>query len=215
MVALGMADALEILERTTVLDDYVRLERIVYRLRAFSGAWMAPCERHVFYGGQVPLCAGVLPYDPVRDVVVLVEQFRLPIHAASLSAGWVLEVVAGRCEVDMPDVVQTAHRELMEEAGFVARHLEKVCTFWDSPGSLAQAIDMFVADVRADEASGREFGLAAEQESTRIHALPFAEALALADAGGIRDGKTLFILNWLARHRDRIRAQWGADTTNG
>src|ERR1700722_8488470 len=81
----------EILERQPVFNGYFRVDRYKLRHRLFNGGWSEPVGREVFERGH---SVAVLPYDPVADAVVLIEQFR----AGALAAGagpWLTECVAG------------------------------------------------------------------------------------------------------------------------
>ncbi len=64
----------QILDKTVCYDGFFRIER--YRLchALFRGGWSRELTRELFERGHA---AAVLPYDPVLDAVVLVEQFRI------------------------------------------------------------------------------------------------------------------------------------------
>src|ERR1700748_3636597 len=84
-------DGFEILERKTVFQGYFRIDRYVFKHKKFDGSWTGPVTREIFERGHA---AAVLLYDPVRDEVALIEQFR----AGALAAGWnpwQIEIVAG------------------------------------------------------------------------------------------------------------------------
>ena len=66
-------DRHEILDRSVLYDGFNRLTRLLYRYRKYDGGWSAPLEREIFQRGPA---AAILPYDPVRDAIVMVEQFR-------------------------------------------------------------------------------------------------------------------------------------------
>jgi ADP-ribose pyrophosphatase len=86
----------------------------VYRLqhRLFAGGWNAPIVRELFERGHA---AALLPYDPVRDEIVLVEQFRIGAMETSATPGcwswWPASSMKGR----PPKAV--VRREAVEEAG--------------------------------------------------------------------------------------------------
>src|SRR5215472_4433638 len=90
---------------------FLRMDVFRFRHRLFSGAWSKERSYDVLRRG--PAVAIVL-YDPDRDTVVLVEQFRLPALLAG-SSPWQVEAVAGLLDSDeMPATV--AIRETREEA---------------------------------------------------------------------------------------------------
>lgn len=93
-----------------------------------------------------------------------------------------------------------ARRELAEETGYAAGRLELVREFFPSPGLLDERMYFFLAtDLVPGPASPRP------DERLEPRVVPFAQALAWALDGTIRDGKTLVaLLLWdkLAPHLD-------------
>ena len=74
--------------------------------------------RELFERGHA---AAVLPYDPVTDRVLMIEQFRIGALAAP-GGPWLLEIVAGVIDPgEIPEEV--VRRETVEETGC---HLQKV-----------------------------------------------------------------------------------------
>jgi|GEM_PF-1246049 len=105
-------DEVEIIEREICYQGFYRLERLRLRHRLFAGGMGPPIVREVIEKGDV---AAVLLYDPLRDEVVMIEQFR--IGARDDARGpWLLEIVAGLIEAGETPA-QVARREALEEAG--------------------------------------------------------------------------------------------------
>ncbi|MDR8263635.1 NUDIX domain-containing protein, partial [Acinetobacter baumannii] len=80
--------------------------------RLFNGGMSGEITREIFERGHA---AVLLPFDPVRDEVVLVEQIRIAAYDTSESP-WLLEMVAGMIEAG-ETVEDVARREALEEAG--------------------------------------------------------------------------------------------------
>ena len=194
---------LKILSRETAYQGYFRIERYTVRHEKHDGTWSGEVVREVFQRGDA---AGALLYDPDRDAVVLVEQFRLPAHVAGRSA-WQLEVVAGIIEEgETPEAVTL--REIREESGLeVEAALVPIHSFLPTPGGSTETMTLYCA--RVDSASaGGVFGVADEHEDIRVVVLPFAEAMERARGGAIENGFTLLALWWLLANRERLRAGW-------
>jgi ADP-ribose pyrophosphatase len=194
----------EILDRTIAFDGHFQMVR--YRLRhwQFAGGFGPELVREVFVRGHA---VAVLPYDPVRDEVVLVEQFRAGALETSCDP-WLLETVAGIVEAgESPDEV--ARREAFEEAGLEILDLAAVCSCFMSPGASSEIVHVFVGRVDAAGAGGI-FGLPDEGEDIKVHVLPFAKVQAWLDEGSLRVAHTLLAIQWLARHREALRARWRA-----
>ncbi|MEX2631309.1 MAG: NUDIX domain-containing protein [Tistlia sp.] len=200
--------AVEILERTTLHHHWLRVDRFRLRHRRFAGGWTAALDREILVRGEI---AVVLPYDPERDEIVLVEQFRLPAFVGGGDA-WQIEPVAGMVDPGEGGPA-AARRELAEEAGLACTALVEACRYFPSPGGNSQRMHFYLARVDTARAGGL-FGMAAEDEDIQVHILPVARAFELLDAGRFQGGPTLIALLWLARHRERLRAEWlAADRT--
>lgn len=192
----------KILGRETVYQGYFRIDRYRLRHTLFEGGWSETVTREVFERGHA---AAVLPYDPARDLVLLVEQFRVGALAADAAGGpWLLELVAGIIDPgETPEDV--VRREAREEAGCELGALERVCDYLVSPGGTSEQTCLFVA--LADlAAAGGVHGLDEENEDILVHVIDAEEAIAMADDGRVANAAGVIGLYWLARHRERLRA---------
>jgi ADP-ribose pyrophosphatase len=193
----------EILARELCYQGFYRLERITLRHRLFAGGMSPALTREVIEKGDV---AAVLLYDPRRDEVVLIEQFR--VGARDDPRGpWLLEIVAGLIEPgEAPEEV--ARREAREEAGCAVTDLVPITTFYVSPAKTSQRTWLYCGRVDASRAGGIH-GLAHEGEDIRVVCLPGGEALDLVEQGRVDSAWPLIALLWFARHRDSLRQRWG------
>ncbi|TDK50293.1 NUDIX domain-containing protein [Antarcticimicrobium luteum] len=183
------------------------IEEARIQFRRHDGAMSPELDRSALMTGAA---AVVLPYDPVRDTVLLIEQFRAPLYLAGDPAPWLWEPVAGLIDPgETPE--QTAHREAMEEAGLVLRNLEKVGEAYSSSGSSGEFVHLYVgiADLTGAEGIG---GLASEGEDIRSAAVRFDALIAAIDAHRHRDMPLLVTALWLARHRERLRTGAGVSS---
>ena len=141
----------------------------------------------------------MLAIDAV-DRVLMVRQFRL-------AAGDVLlEIPAGTLDVDaktgaVEDPEIASRRELEEETGYRARTWRKLGSFWTAPGFATELMHLYVATDLEPAVEGR-LG-PDEDEHLELERVPFAEALAAADRGEIRDAKSLVALLWYDRLTSR------------
>jgi nudix-type nucleoside diphosphatase (YffH/AdpP family) len=181
---------------------FFRMQDIDVRHKRFDGTRSDTLHREIFVAVDA---AFVLPYDPVRDKVILVEQVRFGPMMRHDPNPWMLEPVAGIVDArETPE--QAAHRESFEEAAVTLDHLEPVSAFYASPGSTTDYFYNYIGLCDLPQTEPYLGGLAAEGEDIRLHPLSFDHALALADSGEIQVGPLVLMLNWLARHRDRLRA---------
>jgi ADP-ribose pyrophosphatase len=199
-----MADLqVEILDKTVCYDGFFRMERYRLRHQRFSGGWSRELTRELFERGHA---AAVLPYDPVLDAVVLVEQFR--IGALEVPGGpWLLEIVAGIIDPgETPEEV--VRREAVEEANCQIQALVHLYDYCVSPGGTSERISLFCGKVDATGVGGLH-GLAAEAEDIRVAVVPFAEAIAQMYAGKINSAAPIIALQWLQLYHDELRQRWG------
>ncbi len=196
-------DDVEILAEETAYDGYFRIDRYRLRHRRHDGQWSGEMMREVFERGHA---VAVLPYDPVADRFVLIEQFRIGAFARGDQSPWLLEMVAGIVEEgEAPDDV--ARRETREETGLGISALVPIAEFYVSPGGTTQYNWLYCARVDATDAGGVH-GLDHEHEDIRVVPLSAEEIPALLTPGRVRDVTTLLALHWLAANRARLRTEW-------
>ena len=201
---MASREDVELISREVVHDGYFRLDRCRLRHRQFAGGFGPVLTREILERGRV---AAVLPVDPERDRVVLIEQFRPGAWAADREP-WLVECVAGVIEPgETPEAM--ARREALEEAGCTVTDLVPIATFLTSPGATTETVRLFCGRVDSEGVGGLH-GLAGEGEDIRVSVLPVEGAVALLDAGRIVNAKTIIALQWIARHYDSLKARWTA-----
>jgi ADP-ribose pyrophosphatase len=195
----------EIVETTTLAARHLRIDIFTFSHRLFSGEWSGERSYEVLRRGQA---VAIVLYDPDRDAVVLVEQFRLPALLAG-SSPWQLEAAAGLIDTDeTPEAV--AIRETHEETGptLIGEPI-RIQRYLSSSGNSDESVVLFCGRVDS-AAAGGVHGLPEEHEDIRVVVKTLAEIEVLVDTGAIESGHTLIGLYWLLRHRDRLRRLWAA-----
>jgi ADP-ribose diphosphatase len=192
----------DLIEKATVFQGYFRIDRYRFRHRLFAGGWSGEVKREVFERGHAVV---VLPYDPERDAVVMIEQFRIGAAAAGVPM-WQLEVVAGIIDAgETPEAV--ARREAREEANCEILDLLPICHYLVSPGGTTETVRLFCGRVDSRGLGGIH-GLPHEHEDIRVEVVPFAEARDRLENGRIGNAPTIIALQWLILNRDALRARW-------
>jgi len=173
--------------------------------------------RHeLFAGGDSPVirrelldrhhAAGILPYDPVRDEVVMVEQFRIGATEQREAGPWLLEVIAGYREAgESPQAVVA--REAIEEADCRVSDIELVHHYYTSPGSSNEQIHLYVGRCETSGLGGVH-GLAHEGEDIRVHVVSSQTAFEWLDSGRIDNAMAIISLQWFRLNRDSLRRRW-------
>lgn len=196
------ADDVRVLACDTVFQGYFRVDRYRLKHRRHDGGWTEELTREVFERGHA---VGVLPYDPLRDEVVLIEQFRVGAHAAGWMP-WQLEVVAGI--IDKGETAEeVARRESLEEAGLTLLELAPISDFLVSQGAVSETVRLFCGRVDATGAGGIH-GLEHEGEDIKVVVVPFAELPALLAENKVTNATGLVALQWLLLNRDALRGHW-------
>src|SRR5690606_6735551 len=175
------------------------------RHRRFDGSMGETLDRAVFVSCDA---AVVLPYDPRRDRVLLVEQFRSGPMARGDRQPWLLETVAGRVDPgETPE--EAARREAREEAGLDLGRLLPACGFYPSPAAKSEYLYTFVGLADLPDSRPGSGGVAGEGEDIRTHVVGFARLMELVESGEINNGPLIVLALWLAARRDRLRAEVG------
>lgn len=181
---------------------YFAVEEYDLRFRRFDGGLSEPVTRAVFVTGDA---AVVLPYDPVRDRVLVVEQFRPGPHARGDRQPWLIEAVAGRVDGgETPE--EAARREAAEEAGLRLAALVPGPGFYPSPAAKSEYIYTFVGIADLPDGAAGTGGVAGEAEDIRTHVLPFGRLMDLVASGEVDNAPLLILAQWLAGQRGRLRA---------
>lgn len=193
------AAKVRIIDQEAVYEGYLRVDRYLLQFPLFEGGMSHTLSREILERGQV---AAVLPVDPGRQEVVLIEQFR-PGPFLNGTNPWMLECVAGIIEPgETPRDV--CIREAQEEAGCCVLELTPIMPpFLTSPGACTETVTLYWGRVDATTAEGIH-GLADEGENIRVQRLSFDDALYLLEQGRIVNAKTIIALQWLALNRSRL-----------
>lgn len=192
----------EIVARSQCHDGFLRLERLQLRHRLFSGSWSKVFNRELQLRNPA---VGVLLFDPLRDVLLLVRQFRVGMIDEN-STPWLIEIVAGM--VDQGEQLEdVARRESKEESNCVPTDLIRICEYYSSPGASNEKITLFCGRINSENAGG-VYGLADENEDIEVVLLDYHDAILAIESGIINNAMTLIALQWLQLNRQDLRKQW-------
>ncbi len=175
-----------------------------YRLnhKLFSGVQSASFTREVFERGDAVV---VMLYDPKKDALLLLEQFRPGVLRVN-ETPWMLEFVAGMFnENESP--IDVAVREAKEEANIElkAESIKLIMKYFSSPGGTSECIHLYWSTFDSSKiSSGSVYGLAHENEDIMLHVVSRNEALALLTKGKISNAATIIGLQWLAINYQRL-----------
>lgn len=181
---------------------FFALEEYDVNWRRFDGTPSDTVTRAAFLSGDA---VTVLPYDPIRDRVLLIEQFRVGPLARGDTQLWQVETIAGRVDpFETPE--QAARREAEEEAGLTLTDLHFVARYYPSPGAVSEYLYSYVALTDLPDGIAGVFGVAGEAEDIRGHLISFEALMVLVASGEIENAPLILTAFWLQRERGRLRS---------
>jgi ADP-ribose pyrophosphatase len=192
----------EILEKSSAYKGFFQLFKIRLRHKLFAGGWSREFNRELFAKSQA---ASAVIYDPVLDLIGLVEQFRIG-TLDSPHGPWTLEGVAGMVE-EGESPAEMMHRELVEEAGLLAKELLPITAFYPTPGSCDEYTFIYCAICDLRNAGG-VFGVAGEHEDISFKTYPAQQVFNAMLQNRTNNAATLIGLLWLQRERAELRQTW-------
>lgn len=191
----------EIVSKETLFRGFFKMVKYTFRHKLFEGGWSQPIEREMFERGHA---AALLPYDPIRDEVVIVEQIR--VGALEHQNPWQYEIVAGIIDTD-ESAEQVARREAVEEAGVEVTHVLPITSYYPSSGGCSEKLDVMVGCVDATRAKGVH-GLDYEGEDIRVQVMSREQAYQLVQQGVFENGATIIALQWLQLNYQDLQSKW-------
>jgi ADP-ribose pyrophosphatase len=189
-------------EMTTPYQGFFKVDRYKLKHQKYEGGWSPVIVRELFERGHT---VAVLPYDPERDNVVLVEQFRIGAYAAG-GDPWLSESIAGIIDFG-EKAEEVAYREALEEANCKITELIKIGEFIMSPGGSSEMTTMFCGRIDSRGVGGVH-GLAHEGEDILARVVPLEEALKDLAEGKTASAYAAIPLLWLQFNKASLQAQW-------
>lgn len=170
-------------------ENYFLLRNMTYELTRRDGS-VVRHKREVYDRGNG---ATVLLYNPSKQSVVLVRQFRVATWVNGNPDGMLIETCAGLLDNDAPEVC--IRKEAIEETGYQVGEARKVFELYMSPGGVTELIHFFIAEYSEAQRANRGGGV--DDEDIEVLELPFVRALEMVANGEIQDGKAVILLQYL------------------
>ena len=191
-----------LIKKESLYDGFFKLNRYLFTHKLFDGGQSKVVSREVFERGHA---AAVLPYDPERDELVLLEQVRFPAIETNDNC-WLIEVVAGIIDPG-ESIEDVCHREAAEEAGIELQNLTPICSYLTSPGGTTERIYLYIAQVDASTAKGIH-GLEHEAEDIKVLRVPEKQAIQWLEQGKIDNAAAIIALQWFVLNKQTLLSGW-------
>ena len=191
----------ESIDRSLCYQGFFRLEKIRLRHNLYEGGWSEILVRELVHRSDA---VAVLPYDPIADKVVLIEQFRTG-AIDSPQGPWLVEIVAGFVE-SVETRVHAATREIQEEISCEPQELLQIYNYYASPGGFKERVSMYVA--RIDVGTLHNAYATHHDEDIKILVVGANEAFDLIASGVITSATPIIALQWLQLNHAKLRELW-------
>jgi len=185
---------IQLLSTEILSNNWYTLKKITYEIERIDGSRQVQ-SREAYDRGNG---AVILLYNKEKRTIILTRQFRLPTFINGNTDGILIEACAGLLDRDNPEVA--IRRETEEETGYVVHEVTKVMEAYMSPGSVTEVLYFFVAAYDAGMKHTSGGGVEEEQEEIEVLELDFDDAVAQIKTGGIRDAKTIMLLQYAQLH---------------
>lgn len=186
-----MLPEIKIQKEEILSDNWYTLRKFTYDFKLKNGSWQTQ-SREAYDRGNG---AVILLYNAEQRSVILTRQFRLPSFVNGNPSGMLIEACAGLLDKDSPE--DCIRREVEEETGYKVSHVRKIFEAYMSPGSVTEILYFFIAEYASSMKVHEGGGVEHEQEEIEVLELPFEKALSMIDDGGIKDAKTIMLLQHL------------------
>lgn len=195
-------DDVRLLAQEQVFSGFFAVDRWDLSHRTHAGGFTPRVTREGFVMGDAVV---VLPWDPARDRVLAIEQFRFAPALRRDSQPWLLEPIAGRIDAG-ESVEQAARREALEEADLQLGRLFPAINHYPSPGAVAEFLYLYIGIADLHDGIAGTHGLEGEAEDIRGHLLDRGRLHEMVMAGQITNGPLAMLSLWLAqRNGDLLR----------
>jgi nudix-type nucleoside diphosphatase (YffH/AdpP family) len=171
-----------ILKETRILDSYTKVDEAeIQHNENFKKFFRQKVVR--------PDAVVGLLYNTDSDTVVLVKQYRYPIHNEK-NSGFIYEAIAG-CVDKNENPTKCFIRECYEETGYLIpeTNVEYCFSAYVSPGYTTEKLHYFLATVKNSDKKSSGGGLESENEFIEVCEIPYLIFKGMMD-GNIQDSKT-------------------------
>ena len=180
----------KVTNKKNLYDGFFKMNEVSLKYKKYDGSWSNEIKRELFGGAQV---SAVLPYDPIKKEIVLIQQFR-PGTISRNTNNYLKEIVAGIIDPgESPEIA--AKRECLEETGYKIKKLTSIQGYYPAPGSSESFYHLFLGEV--DSKNGRKImGLDTENEDILVESYNINQVKKMMQNGELINGLSLIAIQW-------------------
>ena len=180
----------KIINKKNLYSGFFSLNKYEFIHQKHDGKWTDKVEREIFSGAHV---SSLLPYDPVRKEIILIQQFRAGV-LSTFDDDYLYEIVAGIIDKgEKPE--ETAKRECLEETGCDVKKIMPIHSYFPAPGSSESYYHLYLGEINSFDGE-RIMGLENENENILVKAFKIDKVRQMLKNKKITNGLTLIALQW-------------------
>ena len=180
----------KLIRTKNIYNGFFKMKEVILKYKKYDGSWSSDIKREIFGGSQV---SAVLPYDPLKNEIVLLQQFRPGTINRDVN-NYLYEIVAGIIDPgEYPE--ETAKRECLEETGCEIKKLTPIQGYFPAPGSSESFYHLFLGEIETFVGK-RVMGLKNENEDILVRSYKIEEVKNKLFKGEIINGLSLVALQW-------------------
>ena len=185
-----MKSNFKVTNKKNLYNGFFKMNEVSLKYKKYDGSWSNEIKRELFGGAQV---SAVLPYDPIKKEIVLIQQFR-PGTISRNTNNYLKEIVAGIIDPgESPEIA--AKRECLEETGYKIKKLTSIQGYYPAPGSSESFYHLFLGEV--DSKNGKKImGLDTENEDILVESYNINQVKKMMQNGELINGLSLIAIQW-------------------
>ena len=180
----------KVTNKKNLYDGFFKMNEVSLKYKKYDGSWSNEIKRELFSGAQV---SAVLPYDPIKKEIVLIQQFR-PGTISRNTNNYLKEIVAGIIDPgESPEIA--AKRECLEETGYKIKKLTSIQGYYPAPGSSESFYHLFLGEVDSKNEK-KIMGLDTENEDILVESFNINQVKKMMQDGELINGLSLIAIQW-------------------
>ncbi|MDC0045291.1 NUDIX domain-containing protein [Pelagibacteraceae bacterium] len=180
----------KVTNKKNLYDGFFKMNEVSLKYKKYDGSWSNEIKRELFGGAQV---SAVLPYDPIKKEIVLIQQFR-PGTISRNTNNYLKEIVAGIIDPgESPEIA--AKRECLEETGYKIKKLTSIQGYYPAPGSSESFYHLFLGEVDSKNEK-KIMGLDTENEDILVESYNINQVKKMMQNGELINGLSLIAIQW-------------------